>query len=233
MDGLHRRLAERIQEVSSSRQPQRTIIGIAGPPGCGKSTIAAHVVQLLNDSQQDKASPKQNLAMAIGMDGFHYTRAQLDAFPDALEMHKRRGAPWTFDVEAILSFLHDLQASSDVPAAFRHIVYAPSFDHKTKDPIPGNLHVPADVEILILEGNYLLLDSEGWNQIDESLDLKVFVDVDTCLARDRVSARHVQAGIEPTLEHARKRFAYNDALNGEMIRSNKLAYDIMIHSINT
>ena len=232
MDGIYEELAERIQELSSSKLPQRTIIGIAGPPGCGKSTVAAHIVQLLNSNQKHKLISHQVLALAIGLDGFHYTRAELDAFPDALEMHKRRGAPWTFDVEAILSFIYELQKSSAIPAALRHDICAPSFDHRRKDPVPGDLLIPADVEILILEGNYLLLDHDGWNQIEKSLDLKVFVDVDACLARDRVSARHVQAGIEPTLEHGRRRFAYNDALNGDMIRRNKLTHDILIQSIN-
>jgi pantothenate kinase len=84
------------------------------------------------------------------MDGFHYTRAQLDAMPDPATAHARRGAEFTFDGERFLGLVRRLKEplSETTPT-----VFAPSFDHAVKDPKEGDIAVERTQRIVVLEGN--------------------------------------------------------------------------------
>jgi pantothenate kinase len=224
MDEAYANLAARIWEVASARAPKRILVGMAGPPGSGKTTIAAKVLGLLNS---ELGKP----AVAIPMDGFHYTRAQLDAFPDPTEAHKRRGAPWTFNVDAVLALAHLLHTSTLVDAEHRKDILAPSFDHAIKDPIPDDICIPAAASIVILEGNYLLLDEPKWRDIGPQLDFRILVHVAHDEARARIAQRHVLSGIEANLELSQKRFDSNDGPNGNLIRSKIVSTDIVVESV--
>ena len=229
MEQTYGKVAAEIIGVASSRSPRRTLIGIAGPPGSGKTTLAAHVLTRIN-----MMPPNGSLkpAIAVAMDGFHYTRADLDTMPDPAEAHKRRGAPFTFDVEAILRLVNELHESTRVPAEDRIDITVPSFDHATKDPVQGGMIIPASASIIILEGNYLLLDEEIWSGIGSLLDYRVMVSVSATEARLRVAQRHVLSGIEPTLELGQQRFDSNDAINGDLIRAKQVTCDLMVESLH-
>jgi pantothenate kinase len=166
------------------------------------------------------------------MDGFHYTRAQLDAFPDPAEAHKRRGAPWTFDADAVVALVKRLHDSTLVQPQERRDILAPSFDHAIKDPIVDDISIPAAASIVILEGNYLLLDDGAWKEIGPLLDYRVMVHVTQQDARVRVAKRHVTSGIEPTLELGETRFDSNDAINGDLIRTKVVPCDVVVESVS-
>src|ERR1700761_7450290 len=99
MEDTYSRLATEICVAAEAKAPGRLVVGVAGPPGSGKSTVAEHVAQIIN--QRAAATKPARRAQTVSLDGFHYTRAVLDSFPNRDEAHKRRGAPWTFDVEGI------------------------------------------------------------------------------------------------------------------------------------
>lgn len=229
MDNIYAGLAAKIWEVASSRAPKRTLVGIAGPPGSGKTTIAAHVLTRLNAMP---ANGPLKPVVAVAMDGFHYTRAQLDAFSDPAEAHKRRGAPWTFDVDAVLDLVRQLHASTLVEPHERQDILAPSFDHAIKDPVPDDISIPAAASVVILEGNYLLLDNDSWRDVGPLLDFRILVHVSHEEARQRVAHRHVTSGIEPTLDLGQKRFDSNDGINGELIRAKVVPYDVVVESMH-
>ena len=235
MDDIYAKVAATIGKAARTKPDQRILVAIAGPPGCGKSTIAAKAVELLNASANTPRSRRGRLekaAVAVSVDGFHYPRSYLDTWPNRAEAYKRRGAPWTFDVQRILAFIRALKNSASLPREDRPAVYAPSFDHAAKDPIEDAICIPPGAKIVILEHNYLLLDELDWREISGMVDVRVFVDVDANIARNRVARRHVLAGIEDTLVKGQRRFDLNDGLNGQLIRQHLVHCDLVVRSVD-
>ncbi|OQD82979.1 hypothetical protein PENANT_c019G08383 [Penicillium antarcticum] len=174
------------------------------------------------------------------MDGFHLSRAALNQLPDPKEAHIRRGAPWTFDVTRFVSFVRQLRTWADeTPLAIpgsgtwsgADILHAPTFDHEAKDPVENGTCITPDASILILEGNYLLLDEPGWQEIAGLADYRVFVDSDPQEVRGRLAQRHLQAGIEKTLEEGYRRVDSNDFLNAILVREKLLTPDMVLTSV--
>lgn len=227
MDVAYLMVARSILELRENTFRDRQIfVGIAGPPGCGKSTIAQSVKNLLQEK-----TPQENIVI-IPMDGFHLTRRQLAQGDDPVSAFARRGAPWTFDVEGLLRFMSALRDSADIRPESRKAMLAPSFDHAHKDPVPDSILISPTTSIILLEGNYLLLDQPRWKNIAPSLDLRIMVEVENSLASKRVAERHVLAGLEPSMDRALKRFENNDALNGEIVRNSVLPFDVKIGSLD-
>ncbi|KAJ5935068.1 hypothetical protein N7466_004615 [Penicillium verhagenii] len=230
MECEYRRLADVIRQEAKTHPSPRFLVGIAGVPGSGKTTTAEAIVQQLN------TDPKCHAAL-LSMDGFHLPRATLDQMPNATEAHIRRGAPWTFDVARFIEFVCRLRTwaeetplvQSSWPAS--HVIRAPTFDHEAKDPVEDGLAITPDTSIIIIEGNYLLLDEPMWRNLAELVDYRIFVDTDLQEARDRTAKRHVQSGIEKTLADGYRRVDSNDYLNGVSIREKLLTPDMVVKSV--
>ncbi|EON97615.1 putative phosphoribulokinase uridine kinase family protein [Phaeoacremonium minimum UCRPA7] len=223
MDATYQDLAQRVQSqwLEKKSQGQRLIIALAGPPGSGKTTIARHIVEHV------AALPFSPSIVAISADGFHLSLATLRGLPNAAEAIARRGAPWTFDGAAIVNLVRSLRSGSG-----QHAVTAPTFDHAVKDPVIDGLTVGPDVEVCLLEGNYLLSDEPPWSDIADLVDDRWLVKVDPILARDRVARRHLKAGIEDTMEKALKRAEENDMVNGKYVMIHSQGrFDVLIDSI--
>lgn len=135
------------------------------------------------------------------MDRFHLPRSTLDTLPNREEAYRRRGAPWTFDADKVVDFVRRLRkwANNNNDSGDRNmtiepepIIYAPTFSHELKDPVPDALPIPSSGAmriILLLEGTYLLLAEPPWDGIGQLVDLRVFVDADPALTRERVARR--------------------------------------------
>ncbi|KAI0425144.1 P-loop containing nucleoside triphosphate hydrolase protein [Xylaria sp. FL1042] len=161
MESAYITLAERAIEIYRKSALARVTIALAGPPGSGKSTIAAEVVGRIN------RQAGQCIAIALPMDGFHYPRTHLDTLPNHAEAYSRRGVHWIFDAEGVLDLVKTLHASrTSVPALF----LAPSFNHATKDPVEGGSEVVPEIQIVTIEGNWLLFDRDPWKQIKSYTD---------------------------------------------------------------
>ena len=126
-------------------------------------------------------------------------------------------------------------------------IYAPSFDHAVQDPVDNDIAISSRNRVVIVEGNYTLLNQKPWNEITKLCDeksvprsqacrqqrltnLRWFVDVPPETVRDRLAARHLAAGIETSYEAAVQRAETNDIPNGEMIRSLLIEPDVTIHN---
>jgi pantothenate kinase len=146
-------------------------VGLAGEPGAGKSTAAAQLAALLPGSS------------VLPMDGFHFPQAQLVS----LGRRERMGAPDTFDVDAFVTLLVSLRTTATT-------VRAPGFDRTIEEPVPDELAFTPDLRCIIVEGNYLLLESDGWQRVGPLLDLTVGVVLAEATRLERLIARHIAFG---------------------------------------
>ncbi|WP_371741706.1 nucleoside/nucleotide kinase family protein [Herbiconiux sp. VKM Ac-2851] len=154
----------------------RSILGIVGTPGAGKSTLCAALIAALDGD-----------AVLVGQDGFHFANQELER----LGRRDRKGAPDTFDVDGYVALLGRL-ARADAP-----VVYAPVFDRALEESIGSAVPVPAGVPLVITEGNYLLGDGHGWQRVREHLDESWFLDVAPDVRHDRLVRRRVSYGHSP------------------------------------
>jgi len=162
---------------------------------------------------------------------------------------QRRGAPFTFDASAFLNLVKTLKSTPVTTGEEpEQAVHAPSFDHAVQDPVENDIVISSQNRVVIVEGNYTLLNQKPWNEIAEICDERFvaypssyvrliwliisrwFVDVSLEIVRDRLAARHVAAGIETSYEAAVQRAETNDIPNGAMIRSLLLEPDVVIHN---
>ncbi|USP76660.1 uncharacterized protein yc1106_03934 [Curvularia clavata] len=231
MDEQVERLVDKIwAKYEDAPASQRVMVAVSGIPGSGKTTLAAKVSTKLNEkqAQQSPGTANSNSVSAfIPMDGFHLSRAQLDAMPDPDSAHARRGAAFTFDGDSFYALVKKLREPLCPETA---TLYAPSFDHAVKDPVANDIAIAPSVRIVIFEGNYCSLNKSPWSDAAKLMDELWFVDVDFDVAHKRLIHRHVKAGIAQNEEAAAKRADENDLVNGREIVESRLEVHEVIKS---
>ncbi|KAI1178689.1 P-loop containing nucleoside triphosphate hydrolase protein [Nemania sp. FL0916] len=229
MDDQVNRLVDKAWErFQHTPKDQRFMIAIGGIPGSGKTTLSQTVTQALNArhaSQQPGA--EEPIAAFVPMDGYHLTRAQLSAMPDATTAHARRGAEFTFDGAAFLTLVQSLRAPLTASST---AIFAPSFDHAVKDPKADDIAIHPGHRIVVFEGNYVVLDKHPWREAADLMDERWFVDVGFDVARRRLVKRHVLAGIARDEEEAGRRADENDLVNGKQIVRDRIGVDEVVVS---
>ncbi|HEY8973492.1 MAG TPA: nucleoside/nucleotide kinase family protein [Burkholderiaceae bacterium] len=152
----------------------RVLLGLVGPPGAGKSTLAAALL-----------AEFARIAQVVPMDGFHLANIELQR----LGRRGRKGAPDTFDAHGYVALLRRLLAQGD-----DEIVYAPEFRREIEEPVAGAIAVLPRTQLVITEGNYLLLEDGAWGAVSGLLDETWYVDIPDALRVERLTQRHVQFG---------------------------------------
>ncbi len=185
-----------------ARGGARRLLGIAGAPGCGKSTLARALVDALGP----------DTARLVGMDGFHLAQAELERLGRA----DRKGAADTFDASGYTALLRRLRAGDDA------VVYAPEFRREIEEPIACAVPVPREVPLVVTEGNYLLL----WPDIKPLLDECWYVDTDEELRVQRLIQRHIQFGKTP--EYARAWVLRSDEHNAALVARTAATADHLV-----
>jgi pantothenate kinase len=184
---------------------RRSLLGICGAPGAGKSTLAARITEALGDR-----------AVLVGMDGFHLAQRELDRLGRA----ERKGAPDTFDAAGYVDLLDRLR---------RHgpdTVYAPEFRREIEEPIACAVPVPAEVPLVVTEGNYLLLPDSPWDRIRPLVDDVWFLAPDESVRIARLIARHQAFG--RSAEQARGRALGSDQANAVRVNATSGRADLII-----
>ncbi len=181
VEGLFLPLLRRLTEMQRA-EARRILVFLAAPPATGKSTLLQFLEELAR--MHDELPQVQTL----GMDGFHHTNAYLAAhrvLRDGVEtpLKSIKGAPETFDVAALVA---KLAAAKDGATPF------PVYDRRIHDVVPDALI--ADAPILLVEGNWLLLDEEPWRALRALADYRIRIDAPSALLKDRLIARKVQGG---------------------------------------
>ena len=181
----------------------RRILGLTGAPGSGKSTLAERLMA---------AFPGQ--AIVVPMDGFHLANEELVRLGRA----GRKGAPDTFDAAGYVALLHRLRAASET-------VYAPRFNRAIEEPIAGAIPVPADIPLVVTEGNYLLFDG-AWSGVRPLLDEVWYVQADEAMRWRWLMGRHMSFGRTP--EAARAWIGQTDEPNARLIAATRAHADFVI-----
>lgn len=171
----------------------RALLGITGPPGAGKSTFAAWL------------AARVPAAALLPMDGFHLANSELER----LGIADRKGAPDTFDAYGFLAAVERARRGGED-------VYVPEFRRGlVNEPIAGALRIPAVARLVVVEGNYLLLDQEPWARLCGHLDEVWYVEADEDVRLPRLVERQLAKGRSP--EQARHWATGSDARNAELI----------------
>ena len=176
------------------------ILGITGPPGAGKSRLAARLVAELAPA-----------AALLSMDGFHIADAELRR----LGLRERKGAPETFDRAGYAALLRRLGTEAEV-------IYAPVFDRAREDSIAAAAGIPPTAELVITEGNYLL----HWPEIRPLLDEVWYLDPDPDRRRTALVDRHVAYG-KPAGQ-ARRWVEESDERNAALIAAGRPLADLLV-----
>ncbi|NJP32322.1 nucleoside/nucleotide kinase family protein [Micromonospora thermarum] len=183
----------------------RQLLGIAGAPGAGKSTLAEQIVAAVGPA-----------ARLVPMDGFHLAQAELVRLGRA----ERKGAVDTFDANGYVSLLRRLRRLEPTS------VYAPEFRRDLEEPVAGAIEVPPEVRLVVTEGNYLLLPDYPWEEIRPLLHEAWFLDLDAELRLRRLTARHEAYGRSP--EEARAWACGSDEANAALVAATADRADLVV-----
>lgn len=196
------------------RSSNRFILGITGPPGGGKSTLADALVAAV------RVRRGEDFVASVPMDGFHFRNAYLDAN----DLRSTKGAPSTFDVNRYVELLACIRAAND------RSLTAPIYDRKLHEPVEDAVTIarPSITPLIITEGNYLLLDRPGWRDVRQHLSECWYVDtpIEECLRR--LHARHMTGGCDS--ESATGKVERNDRPNADLVASTKQFADRVVNA---
>ncbi|WP_458526927.1 nucleoside/nucleotide kinase family protein [Onishia taeanensis] len=189
---------------------KRVLIAIAGPPGSGKSTLAQEVVEQLN-AQANSASH----AALLPMDGFHLDNDVLSA----RGLLARKGAPETFDAQGVVRLVRRVRTTeADTPY--------PLFDRALDRALPDAGLLKTDTRIVVIEGNYLLLQTPPWQELADCFDASVFLAPPLETLEERLISRWLSFGFSP--EAAAEKARGNDLKNASTVLDNSRTADLVL-----
>ena len=182
VEGIFRPLLRRLDELQKEKS-RRIVVMLAAPPGAGKSTLSLFLQNLSRDD------PSLTPLTAVGMDGFHCYRDYLAVHTivrdgEEIPLSRIKGAPETFDLGKLRERIELLCSGADTPW--------PHYDRTLHDPVDGAILVTG--KIVLIEGNYLLLDEPGWRELPALAGYTIRIDAPEELLYDRLYERKSRSG---------------------------------------
>jgi len=187
---------------------ERILVLLAAPPGCGKTTTSLFLEFLSH--QINGLTPIQ----AIGMDGFHQYQDYLESHyikrnEQMILMKEVKGCPETFNVNKLIEKIKETKTDD---------TFWPLYNRSIHDPQENLVYI--DAKIVLIEGNYLLLDEEPWCQIHQLFDDTIFIEADSDELKKRLISRKMRGG---TPYHLASQFYFNsDGVNVERVLKHSL-----------
>lgn len=193
----------------------RALLGITGPPGGGKTTLAEQLVAALAPAPP-AGLPAYDWIGYLPMDGFHLADVQLDR----LRRRHRKGAPDTFDALGYAALLRRIREDVD------DVIYAPCFERTLEQPVAGAIALPRAARLVVTEGNYLLVTADGWGRVRPLLHEVWYVDLDPGERLRRLVARHRRFGKGE--QEAHDWATGTDERNAAVIAATRPAADVVV-----
>ncbi len=197
------------QIINHSASQQRILVAICGAPGAGKTTFSNELQHLLTSGSSSLST------QTIAMDGFHFDNDAL-AQKGLLSV---KGAPHTFDVTAFEDLLKNI-------ANQQQDLWAPAFDRNLEEVIDKALCIKQDSQVILIEGNYLLLKQPNWGNLKQYFDISIFIEVSQQELQKRLVKRWLDQGYD--LASAQQKAIENDLVNGELVIKNSHRADIYL-----
>jgi pantothenate kinase len=206
-------LVERAARLASvaSADGRRRILGITGPPGAGKSTLAAAISRALG--------PR---VAVVGQDGFHLAQRELVA----LGRTERKGAPDTFDDAGYAALLARIRARGGETDGADRVVYAPEFRRDLEEPVGSAIPVRAGVPLVVTEGNYLLWEGGAWPRARACLDEVWYLAPPASARRAALVRRHESYG--RSRAEAREWVGRSDEANAALVAATSHRADLVV-----
>ena len=198
-----------LSDATCLNEGERHLVGIAGPPGSGKSTLVETLAKMLEDQVPGGVA-------IVAMDGYHFD----DVVLHEKGWHSRKGAAHTFDVGGLFNLLQRLARNEEA------FVTAPVFDRSIETARAGANIIPQSARLILVEGNYLLLDDPPWQQLLPLFDRTVMIRVDEAELIRRLEQRWVHHGLTP--EEIRIKLEENDLPNGRLIYEKSIQAELEI-----
>lgn len=205
-DAVVLELVARLRELVRAAGGERVLVGVAGAPGSGKSTLTARIADVMEAAE----------VVVVPMDGFHLAHDELER----LDRAARKGAIDTFDGGGFVALLKRLAARNE------DVVYAPAFRRDMEEPVAGAIPVAREVPLVIVEGNYLLAEEAPWDQVRGLLTETWMVQLDEQVRLRRLIARHMQFGRDA--EAARAHALGSDQVNAELVEATGMRADLVV-----
>ncbi|HTV48919.1 MAG TPA: hypothetical protein VMG59_10800 [Phycisphaerae bacterium] len=219
-----RPLLGRIAEYLKTN-PKRLIVGIAGPPGSGKSVFAAELVWLAEHGFLSHSGQKSISAVALPMDGFHYpdpVLAQRELVlknGEKIPMIRCKGSPETFDVASLKKHLTQLRGRPKV-------MTWPDYDRVHHKPMESAIKVYDSHSLVFVEGNYLLLNMPPYDGVSDYFDLRIYVEASAGAMIANLMTRHTEGG--KTMAQAKDWIKRIDLPNARLVEMTRSHADVIV-----
>jgi pantothenate kinase len=214
MELINKLATELLDNLSNSSDKGRYFLGITGCPAAGKSMLAKNLTDEINFRTGD------DLAAVVPMDGFHLPNNALKE----RGLTKVKGMPETFDADSFVELINQLHEFPD------RSIMCPAYDRKIHDPVKNSITIQPGNRLIIVEGNYLLLNRSPWNIIRTKMNEVWYIDTPLNTVKERLFDRHIAGG--SSRKEAERKVESVDLPNAELIRKTLLFADKMVNLNN-